>query len=221
MSEAWDAEAFSVPDISWQALVPPARHPVPVNYVADLGVGDEVTIGVPGRYFIDGQIVAFPERNWTRLAGEAEEATVAVAAPFAYWLAKGFPQAGLTMQWWPMKYCWMYQDAATAGEQPGAHIVAYGDQESWLDHVQATLNEPPVRQAQPARAASSLTGRTVRLQHERGVWSWWIAVSEPVNVNGDFVVHAMRPSDYWLAQAACEPIANVEIVPLHRFYAYG
>jgi hypothetical protein len=252
MSEPWGAEVFRVPDISWQTQPPPTRHPIPARYVPDLEVGDEVTIGVPGHYFLDGQLVASLDRRLAEKApGTSErQETLAVAAPFAYWLAKAFPSAGLTMQWWPMELCWVYRDAAAptasraadapassrgadapassvAAAAPGAPPALTPGPErtlttphpgSWLEHVQPTLAEPPVRRPSPAREAGSLTGRTVRLQHERGAWSWWIAVSEPTDLRGDFVVQVMRPSDYWLAQAACEPAEKAQTVRLHRLY---
>lgn len=52
-----DAEFFVFKDLSWQAIPPPARYPVPVRYAGDLAIGDEVAIGVPGRYFIDHQVL--------------------------------------------------------------------------------------------------------------------------------------------------------------------
>jgi hypothetical protein len=223
VSESWEAEVFRVPDIAWQAEVPPTRHPVPVRYVAELQVGDVVTIGVPGQYFIDDQVVALAERDGgERGDGTGGQGTLAVAAPFAYWLAKGFPRAGLTMQWWPIAHCWAYRDAASADEHAvGQRQTVDDDAGSWLDHVQSTLHVPPVRHARAAREAGALTGRTLRMQHEPGAWSWWVGVSEPVDVGGDVVVHVMRPSDYWLSQAACEPTKLAQPVPLYRLYVYA
>jgi hypothetical protein len=237
MSDPWEAEVFRVPDLSWQTQPPPARHPIPVRYVPELKVGDEVTIGVPTQYFIDGQVVALAERQRLRTPdADGEQELLAVAAPFAYWLAQGYPRAGLTMQWWPVEHSWTYQDAAARSAPDDApptreghskghreshrEVHREGHRESWLDHVQPTLVEPPVRRPVPARAAGSLTGRTVRLQHERGAWSWWVAVSEPVDAQGDIVVHAMLPTDYWLAQAASEPVPKARAIPLHRLYTY-
>jgi len=222
MSDPWEAEVFRVPDLSWQTQVPPARHPVPVQYATEVEPGDEVTIGLPGHYFIDGQVLALAERGVTTLAGQTEDQeALAVAAPFAYWLAKAFPKAGLTMQWWPVAYSWTYRDAVQPGKPPIDEGSATGDSaRSWLDHVRSSLHEPPVRQPRPARAAASLSGRTVRLQHERGTWSWWIAVSEPIELDGNFVVHAMRPSDFWLTQVVFESVERVQVVPLYRLYVY-
>ncbi|WP_298462236.1 hypothetical protein [uncultured Cellulomonas sp.] len=223
MSEPWDAEVFRVPDIAWQAEAPPTRHPVPVGHVPDLDVGDDVTIGVPGHYFIDGQVVALVERGHVELPEVTEkQEALAVAAPFAYWLAKGFPQAGLTMQWWPVEHCWTYRDAATGGcaaklRDPLLHDA---ENESWLDHVQPTLQFPPDRRPRPAREVGVLSGRTLRLQNEPETWSWWIGVSEPVHADGEVVVHVMRPSDYWLTQVAREPVEPVLAVPLYRLWGY-
>jgi hypothetical protein len=222
MSEPWGAEVFRIPDLSWQMQAPPTRHAVPVRYVPELEVGDEVTIGLPGHYFIDGQVLARAERQVTTVAGHGEEQeSLAVAAPYAYWLARLYPRAGLTMQWWPVAHAWAYRDAVRPGEHP-LHERRGTDDEvrSWLDHVRPAVDEPPVRHPGPAREASSLTGRTVRLQHEPGSWSWWVAVSEPLDREGDFVVHVMLPNDYWLAQMDFVAADKARAVPLHRLYVY-
>jgi hypothetical protein len=223
VSEPWEAEIFSVPDLSWQAQAPPARHAVPVRYVPALEPGEEVTIGLPGRCFIDGQVVTRTERGVTTLRGGTEQQeALAVAAPFAFWLNQAFPHVELVMQWWPVALSWIYRDAVNPGEQQPADEPPDPDvqAESWLDHVQEALDMPPVRQPRPAREAGALTGRTLRLQHERGAWSWWVAVSEPVDHDDDFVVHVMRPSEYWLAQAVFEATEEAHVVPLHRLYTY-
>ncbi|GEA89723.1 hypothetical protein [Cellulomonas cellasea] len=223
MSESWDAEVFRVPDIAWQAEVPPARHPIPVQYAPDLGVGDELTIGLPGRYFIDGQLLARAEREVIALHGQADDLeSLAVAAPYAFWLAKAYPRAGLTMQWWPIAYSWIYRDAVRPDEQrPDVATAArLNETESWLNHVRPTLDEPPVRRPTPARMAGSLSGRVVRMQHDRGLWSWWVAVSEPIDDGGDFLVHVVSPRNYWLSQVTFDPAVRQEAVSLHRLFTY-
>lgn len=222
MSEPWDAEVFRVPDLAWQIEVPPARFPIPVQYARELEVGDEVTIGLPGQYFIDGQVLARADRKAIGFAGHADEVeALAVAAPYAYWLAKAFPKAGLTMQWWPVVYSWTYRDAARPGEHRHEQAAApHNGAGSWLEHVLATLDEPPTRKPRPARLAGSLAGRPLRMQHQPGMWSWWMAVSEPANHIGDFVVHVMRPSDYWLCQVVSDSTEIHKTVPLHRLFVY-
>lgn len=229
MSEPWDADVFREPDLAWQTQPPPARHAVPLRYVPGLDAGAELTIGLPGRWFIDGQVLARVGRERTTLAGRTEEQeSVAVAAPFAWWLAQAFPRAGLTMQWWPVADAWYYRDAVSPGKPdvpgeghppvdpdgPGVHG------ETWLDHVRPTMEDPPVRHPRPAREAGSLTGRPLRLQDEPGSWSWWVAVGEPVDHDGDFAVPVMRPRDYWLTQVVFEPDAAERVVPLHRVWVY-
>lgn len=225
MTEPWEAEVLRVPGIAWQTEAPPARHAVPVRYVLDLEVGDDVTIGLPGHYFLDGQVVARAERGRVVPVGGTQEVeALGVAAPFAYWVSRGFPREGLAMQLWPLDWCWTYRDALAPGERhahaPRPDEHPHGEHESWLAHVRPGLREPPTRHPRPARDAASLTGRTVRLQHEPEAWSWWVAVSEPVDHDGDVVVHLLSPSHYWLAQVSAEPPGSVRAVPLYRLYTY-
>jgi len=212
---------FAVPDVSWQTEAPPTRHPFPARYVPGLDAGDEVTIGVPGRYFLDGQVVVTAKHETTTLPGESQgREALAVAAPYGYWLSRAFPTTELIAQKWPVDFTWVYRDELRPEERhPGTSAVAEGPT-SWLTHVRPTMQQPPVRHPHPAREAESLTGRTLRLQHERGAWSWWVGVGEPVDRDGDFVVHLMRPPDYWLTQAVLDPDAQVHVVPLHRLWAY-
>jgi hypothetical protein len=86
--------------------------------------------------------------------------------------------------------------------------------------VRPSLGEPPVRHPRAARDAGSLTGRPVRLQHEPGQWSWWVAVSEPIDRDGDIVVHVMSRSDHWLSQAAFDSTVRTRAVPLYRLHVY-
>jgi hypothetical protein len=222
VSEPWEAEVFRVPDIGWQTEAPPSRHPMPVRYARGLEPGDEVTIGLPGRCFIDGQLVASGERRPTAPTdGSEPEEALAVAAPYAYWLARGFPHVRLTMQFWPVSRTWVYRDAVAPADPDAAEEPPADDGSgSWLDHVVPDLHEPPVRTPRPAREAGALSGRTLRLQHERGAWSWWVAVSEPVDEEGEFVVHVLPPSEYWLAQAQFESAQAAQPLPLYRLWVY-
>jgi hypothetical protein len=221
--DTWGAEFFRIPDIGWQTQAPPDRHAIPARYLPDLATGDELTIGLPGRYFIDGQVLARTDRSTTTLPGQSEtHDALGIAAPFAYWLAKTFPKAGITMQWWPVALTWAYRDAVAPGDDaptPPPHPGTPSP--SWLDGVRSSLDEPPVRRPRPAREAGALTGRTIRLQHEPGAWSWWIAVSEPVDTNGEISVRLMHPEHYWLTQVLYETDGRSRAVPLHRLFVYS
>lgn len=224
MSE-W-ADFFQVPDIAWQATVPPTRHAVPARYAGDLSVGAELTIGRPGSYFIDDQRLARSSREEITLPGETESReALGVAAPFAFELAKAFPKAGLTMQWWPLDYTWVYRDALNPGQDaPGATDEpaerSLGSTTTWLDNIRPGLDVPPTRSPRPARELPAITGMKLRLQHEPGSWSWWVAVSEPVDVDGEFVVRVMRPEHFWLTQVMYESDEHSRAVPLHRLFGY-
>jgi hypothetical protein len=222
VSQPSEADAVAVPDVRWHAHTPPARHPVPARYVRGLEVGHELTIGIPGRWFVDGQVLACAERDRTTVEGSGEQEALGVAAPFAFWVSRAFPRVEPIMQWWPVAWSWVYRDAVAPGEEhPEGAPPAPDGPGSWLDHVRPSLGEPPVRHPEPARLSGSLTGRTVRLQHERGEWSWWVAVGEPVGSGGDIVVPLMRPTDYWLAQAAFHPSLRARPVPLYRLFTYA
>jgi hypothetical protein len=224
------ADFFQVPDIAWQATMPPTRHAVPARYAGDLTVGAELTIGRPGHYFIDDQRLARSSREEITLPGETESReALGVAAPFAFELAKAFPKAGLTMQWWPLDYTWVYRDALNPG-QDASDATADPDStwldntrrgvSTWLDNIRPGIDSPPTRTARPARELPAVTGMKLRLQHEPGSWSWWIAVSEPVDVDGEFVVRVMTPEHYWLTQVMYESDQHSRPVPLHRLFGY-
>lgn len=221
-----DSEFFSYTDIAWQVVPPPDRCPVPAEYVRDLDVGDELTVGIPGQYFVDGQILARTDRETITLPGEtAVREALGISAPLHYWMSKAYPARSVTMQWWPVAYTWVYRDARrpdapSLPEQPPTPDRS--DPLSWLDRVQDGLAEPPTRRAKPAREVGPLTGRLLRLQHAPGEWSWRVAVTEAVNVDGDICVHVMPPSVWWITQVTyfSEAPQKIELVALHRLFAY-
>lgn len=220
---SWEDDVFSVPDIAWQATRPPARHAVPARFAGDLAVGDELAIALPGRYVIDHQVLARSERSSITLPGTTETRdALGVAAPFAFYLAKAFPSAGLTMQWWPVDYTWVYRDALNPGQTAQAPTQDTPEPaDSWLSHVRSSLAEPPTLHPRRARDAGPLVGRTVRLQHEPGAWSWWVAVSEPVDADGEISVQVMTPEHYWLTQVVYESDTYSRPVALHRLWVYA
>lgn len=220
-----DAEFFAFEDVTWQTVPPPARHPVPAAHVRDLEVGDELTIGVPDRYFIDGQVLLQPEREMVEFLGDGTlHESLAVCAPLHFWTWKVSPQQKPVMQWWPAEYAWVYRDAVAPG-QPLPDAVGTRDVEernSWLDRVRVDANQPPVLRPIVAREAGALTGRALRSRNAAGEWFWFVGVSEPIDVDGDISVHAVPQSHWWLHQVGYYPELQdkVRSIPLHRLFAY-
>lgn len=219
-----DAEFFAFEDLTWQTVPPPVRHPIPVEYVGDLDVGDELTIGLPGRYFLDGQVLLRSDTSIKTFSDDGVEyESLAVCAPIHYWTWKVAPQRNPIMQWWPMKYAWAYRDTL-----PGAVPMPWrgpGTAESpvsWLDRVRADSGAPPVLRPVAAREAGALTGRPLRSRNEAGEWFWFVAVSEPIEVDGDFCVRTVPQSHWWLYQVGCYPEFHDKIrtLSLHRLFAY-
>ncbi len=220
-----DAEFFAFEDIMWQTVPPPSRHPIPAAFVRDLDVGSELTIGIPGRYFIDGQIVLRTERSSVEFPddGELHEA-LAVCAPMHYWTWRVAPGRNPVMQWWPVEHAWVYRDALPA-DVSGRLVTDEPATEasSWLDRVRADLEQPPVLKPIGAREAGALTGRTLRSRNAQGEWFWFVGVSEPLDVDGDFCVRAVPHSHWWLHQVGYYPELQdkVRTIPLHRLFAYA
>ncbi|MEV8026830.1 hypothetical protein [Cellulosimicrobium funkei] len=221
-----DAEFFEYDDITWQVIPPPARYPVPAQFVRDLKVGDEVTIGVPDKYFIEGQILLRPEPESIALPDETKpRPSLGVCAPIYYWTWRVDEKRIPLMQWWPVEWVWVYQDAVPPGGEQrelAAADVGAAPGHSWLDRVRHDATEPPVLNPVPAREAGALTGRTVRSRNSAGEWFWFVAVSEPVDVGGDICVHAVAQSHWWLHQVTyyAELLEKVRVIPLHRLFAY-
>lgn len=220
-----DAEFFAFEDIAWQTVPPPARHPVPAAYVRDLEVGDEVTIGIPGRYFIDGQVLLRPEHEVVEFSGDGTlQESLAVCAPIHYWTWKADPSRNPVIQWWPADCTWAYRDAIRPIESMADEIGVRDDegQRSWLERVRLDVNQPPMLRPIPARDASALTGRALRSRNAAGEWFWFIGVSEPVAAGSDICVHVVPSSHWWLHQVGfyAELQDKVRSVPLHRLFAY-
>lgn len=221
-----DADFFAFEDIAWQTVPPPTRHPVPAVSVPDLELGDELTIGVPDRYFIDSQVLLRRERETVRFPGDGElYESLAVCAPIHYWTWKVHPQRNPVMQWWPVAYAWVYGDAVHP-EQTSLDVYAIRDpvrRSEWLDRVRPDASQPPVLRPVPAREAGALTGRALRSRNAAGEWFWFVGGSEPIDIDGDICVHAVPSSHWWLHQVGYYPeLQNkVRSIPLHRLFAYA
>lgn len=218
-----EAEFFAFEDISWQTVPPPDRHPVPVAYLRDLQVGDEVTIGAPGRYFIDGQILLRSKRETVAFLGDGKlHESVAVCAPTHYWTWKVNPRWNPVIQWWPVEYTWRYRDAVSGNEAAVAADPSR-PQTLWWDRVRLDVSEPPVLRPMPAREAGALTGRPLRSRNAVGEWFWFIGGSEPLEADGEVCVRAVPGCHWWLHQVGYYPELQerVRTIPLHRLFAYA
>ncbi|MDM7855796.1 hypothetical protein [Cellulomonas alba] len=221
-----DAEFFAFEDLTWQTVPPPVRHPVPAAYVPDLEVGDEVTIGVPRRYFIDGQVLLRPERRLVEFPGDGElHESVAVCAPIHYWTWRVSQDRNPVMQWWPADYAWVYRDAlppegtSVESEEASSNVEA----SSWLERVRLDADSPPVLRPVTARDAGALTGRALRSRNAAGEWFWFVGASEPLDVGGDICVRVVPQPHWWLHQVGYYPElqGKVRSLPLHRLFAYA
>lgn len=221
-----EAEFFAFEDLTWQTTPPPARHPIPAADLPNLEVGDELTIGIPDRYFIDGQVLLRSEREMVEFRGDgALHECLAVCAPLHYWTWQVSPRRTPLMQWWPFELAWAYRDAVALGGSPSGPTGANraDTQTSWLDRVRVDATEPPLLQPVAARDAGALTGRPLRSRNAAGEWFWFVGVSEPVEVGGDICVHAVPQSHWWLHQVGYYPELQsmVRCIPLHRLFAYA
>ncbi len=109
---------------------------------ADLDVGDELTIGLPNRYFIDGQVLLRPEREVVDFSDDGTlHESLAVCAPLHYWTWKASPSRNPVMQWWPVEYAWAYRDAGAPGESAPTALDAMDEQRSWLDRVRLDASQ--------------------------------------------------------------------------------
>ncbi len=220
-----DADFFAFEDVTWQTVRPPTRHPMPAADVPDLEVGDELTIGLPNRYFIDGQVLLRPEREVVEFSGDGTlHASLAVCAPLHYWTWKVSPSRNPVMQWWPVEYAWVYRDAVSLDESSSEPLSVEDDAEqgSWIARVRLDADQPPVLRAVRARDAGALTGRSLRSRNAAGEWFWFVGVSEPVDAAGDICVLVVPSSHWWLHQVGyyAELQDKVRSVPLHRLFAY-
>ncbi|MBO9553223.1 hypothetical protein [Cellulomonas sp.] len=191
----------------------------------DLEVGDELTIGIPNRYFIDGQVLVRREHEVVEFPEDGElHECLGVCAPMHYWTWVASSQRNPVMQWWPVDYAWVYRDAVP----PGAPTTdALGMREAddgsrWLRRVRPDAIQPPVREAVPAREVGALTGRALRSRNAAGEWFWFVGVSEPIAIDGDICVHAVPDSHWWLHQVDYyrELQDKMRPIPLHRLFAY-
>ena len=222
------SEIFSFPDLTWQEAPPPVRYPVPARYAGDLRIGDEVTIGVPDDYFVDHQVLTRDVVGGQMVpeVGDTPDISdpVCVASSYSYWLNKNWSGSPLIFQWWPIDQTWVYRDAVNPGQDDeGPHDTSpssVNEPRTWLDRVRDNLDAPPVRKPRHARDAEVLTGQHLRMQHRRGQWSWWVAVSEPVDQAGEFIVRVMEPKFFWLAQARPIDSDLTKSVGLHRLFIY-
>lgn len=124
--------------------------------------------------------------------------------------------------YWATEHIWVYTDALNPGHTTPTSQTRDSGPTSWLDHVHPEGPTPPVRRPRPARDTLPLTGRTLRLQAQRGHWDWWVTVSEPFHHGDDIHVRALPEAAYWLAQARPDlAVEHVRTWPIHRLFVYA
>ena len=89
----------------------------------------------------------------------------------------------------------------------------------WFDNVRTDLDTPPSpRRARPARELPSLTGRRLHALGPDGI-DHLMAVSEPLDVHGEIVVHLLSLAHYAKARYG-SPDNRTYVLPLHQLWTY-
>lgn len=217
MSEEWLEVQVPAEDV----LMPPTRYAVPASTMPPLIVGELVTVGEPGGWWV---IDALRVAHGPVGAGETECYELVPLAERGASQLRPSEQEGLE---WPdvrqrarrvlTSDLWIYRDDAT--ERTVNDLVPWRA-EAWLDRlVGDLLTPPPVRAPRPARELPSLTGHLVRTLGREG-WVWGVAVSEPVMEDDGILVRVVPPQTYWEAVYGVSQEASVSRIALHRLWVY-
>lgn len=182
--------------------VPPARYAFPVWTLPALEPFTRVTIGGPGWWLID-ELVVMDDPPLERDDGQL----VYQVMPHAEWGASMMRQhpgeqlVGDEQRVYPREILavdlWVYRDAVA--EQVSVDQLEPFDPLAWYGRVMESTSVPPqVLSPRPARELPSLVGHRLRVRAPGG-WAWMIAVSEPFQEEGEFVVNLVHAPDYWRA----------------------
>lgn len=196
--------------------VPPSRWAVPAEHLPMLDAATWVTtrLGDQGWLVDELQVIGGPT---TDDAGRESYPIVPHFENAAAVHRDGIDERGgvmVTPRWIPTTELWVYRDAAerlTVGDIKPAP--------SWLERVLATEGDgpPSPQHPRPATELPSLSGRRLRTLGER-YWRWVVAVSEPADRSGDFLVEVCDPLDYHRAAYGCATATRA--VPAHTLWTY-
>jgi len=211
---------FMGPSDAETHILPP-MYAVPASALGILPQGTRVTVGVAGSHWlIEENIISDgPHPNpdgdeLYRLVSHAEWGAVTLRPHEQHNVPAG--QARLLPWKAPVSALWVYR-FATAGEsveqlQPWAP-------HAWFANIKRDLDTPPSpRRARPARELPSLTGRRLHARLS-GIIQVLIAVSEPLDVDGEIVVRMLSQPNYSKAGYGAPP-TEVVVLPLHQLWAY-
>lgn len=199
---------------------PPPMYPVPAAALGILPPFTRVTVGVPGSHWIieENIVSAGPH------PGPAGELYSLV--PWAEWGAvtlrpheqHDVPSRLVRVQPWqvPVSQMWVYRFATS---RTPVEELAPRDPNAWFANVRTALDTPPSpRLPPPARELPSLTGRRLHAPTAAGI-QVLVAVSEPLDVDGEIVVRLLSLINYSKASYGAPP-DEVIVLPLHQLWAY-
>lgn len=204
-----------------ETRVPPAMHAVPGSTMGVLPVGQLVTIGAPGGWWLVDEVTI---GSSPQMLDGVETYCLTPLAEWGAITVRPHEQDGVdkpliqVKQWQlPTTDLWVYRpvdEAQDLMDLPPRPL---------LDNLQQDLLTPPSpRRPRPARELPSLTGR--RLYGPWGTsdtgWSWGVAVSEPVSVAGEIMVKLISLYESPRAGYGRLRPERIGSMPLHRLWTY-
>lgn len=207
-----------------ELAVPPTLFAVPSTSVARLQPGQLVTVATSGGWLVDEHFVVDGPFG----GGVQESYSIASA----HECQRARHQVGddlrvtvrLSERRVPAAQVWVYRAAPGSSDlfemKPWTSAL-------WFDNVRredASASPPARRSPRPARELPSLSGRRLygpALSADgrpTSAWTWWVAVSEPLEEEGGFFVRVLSMAGYGIA---CDGGASNWVgMPLHRLFAY-
>lgn len=206
---------------SWETALPPVMHPVPVAHLPGLEPGERVTVRMPGPvWLVDELMVAsgpHPEqgREVYRLTAVTEPGAGSVRPS-----PPGAPPGAVEVidRAVDAADLWVYRDETA---HRTVDDLDERTEHDWLDRI-GDGTTPPVRRPRPSRELPLLTGQRVRVPTTSGGWAWYVAVTEPVDRDGEIVLGAVAERHYWQAVYGAPPETDKWVYwpALHTCWTY-